>query len=42
MKAIGIRVAPGEVTFAVYDSATNTVINLEEIVIPKLFRSPNP
>ena len=40
MKAIGIRVAPGEVTFAVYDTDSRTVVNLEEIVVPKALTTP--
>jgi hypothetical protein len=40
MKTIGIRAAPGEVTFAVYDTESSTVVNLEEIVIPKALTTP--
>lgn len=41
MITIGIRAAPRIVTFAVYDSATETVLNVEEIKIPAAFSKPD-
>ncbi|WP_152048535.1 hypothetical protein [Aureimonas psammosilenae] len=41
MITIGIRAAPREVTFAVYDTDTETVINVEEIKIPAAFQTPD-
>jgi Holliday junction resolvasome RuvABC endonuclease subunit len=38
---IGIRAAPKVVTFAVYDSTSRTVINVEEIKIPAAFSLPD-
>jgi Holliday junction resolvasome RuvABC endonuclease subunit len=38
---IGIRAAPKVVTFAVYDSMSRTVINVEEIKIPAAFSLPD-
>ena len=41
MITIGIRAAPKVVTFAVYDSTSRTVINVEEIKIPAAFSLPD-
>ena len=41
MITIGIRAAPKIVTFAVYDSDSRTVINVEEIKIPVAFSLPD-
>lgn len=41
MITIGIRAAPGAVTFAVIDIDTNTVINVEKIKIPAAFERPD-
>jgi hypothetical protein len=38
---IGIRAAPKIVTFAVYDSDSRTVINVEEMKIPVAFSLPD-
>jgi hypothetical protein len=40
MITIGIRVAPTVVTFAIYDSETASVVNVEEIKIPAAFSTP--
>jgi hypothetical protein len=37
---IGIRAAPRVLTFAVYDSEENSVLNVEEIKIPAAFSRP--
>ena len=41
MISIGIRAAPKEVTFAIYDSDTREVVNVEEIKMPKAFSFPD-
>lgn len=41
MITIGIRAAPKEVTFAVYDTDARTVLNVEEIRIPAAFQTPD-
>lgn len=41
MRTIGIRVAPKEITFAIYDSGENQVLNIEEIKIPIAFSTPD-
>ena len=41
MITIGIRAAPGVVTFAVYDSDAAQVLNVEEIRIPLAFSTPD-
>jgi len=41
MRTIGIRAAPSAVTFAVVDTSTNTVINVEKIKIPSAFETPD-
>ncbi len=38
---IGIRAAPSAVTFAVYDTKKNEVVNVEEIKIPAAFDVPS-
>lgn len=41
MKTMGIRVKPGEVTFAVYDAQVHAVLNVEIIKIPKALSTPD-
>jgi Holliday junction resolvasome RuvABC endonuclease subunit len=41
MITIGIRAAPGAVTFAVIDTKDNSVINVEKIKIPAAFERPD-
>jgi hypothetical protein len=41
MRTIGIRAAPGAVTFAVIDTHDNSVINVEKIKIPAAFATPD-
>lgn len=41
MKTIGIRAAPRAVTFAVYDSDTQTIVNVEQISVPLAFDTPD-
>lgn len=41
MKTMGIRVKPGEVTFAVYDVEASSVINVEVVKIPKALPTPD-
>ena len=41
MITIGIRAAPTVVTFAVYDSESHGVVNVEEIKIPAAFSVPD-
>ncbi|MCG7392900.1 hypothetical protein MHY87_08290 [Microvirga sp. ACRRW] len=41
MITIGIRAAPRVVTFAVYDSEAERIINVEEIKIPAAFSMPD-
>ena len=41
MITIGIRAAPKAVTFAIYDSASDAVQNVEEIKIPAAFSIPS-
>lgn len=41
MITIGIRAAPGVVTFAVIDTDGNSVINVERIKIPAAFETPD-
>ena len=40
MITIGIRATPRVITFAVYDSDANAVVNVEEIEIPAAFSKP--
>jgi hypothetical protein len=40
LQTIGIRAAPTVVTFAVYDSSNDEIINVEDILIPKAFAVP--
>lgn len=41
MNTMGIRVKPGEVTFAVYDTDERRVVNVEIIKIPKALATPD-
>ncbi|WP_262030162.1 hypothetical protein [Microvirga sp. Mcv34] len=41
MITIGIRAAPRVVTFAIYDSEAQAIINIEEIKIPAAFSTPD-
>lgn len=41
MNTMGIRVKPGEVTFAVYDAEARAVINVEVIKVPKALSTPD-
>jgi hypothetical protein len=41
MNTIGIRAAPGVVTFAIYDCGQRTIVNIEEIRIPAAFSIPD-
>lgn len=41
MNTMGIRVKPGEVTFAVYDAEARVVVNVEVIKIPKALPTPD-
>jgi len=41
MRTIGIRVSPSVVTFAVYDTNENKIINIEKIKIPKALSFPD-
>lgn len=40
MITIGIRAAPKVVTFAIYDTEAETIVNVEEIKIPAAFETP--
>jgi hypothetical protein len=40
MITIGIRAAPKVITFAIYDTDSDTVLNVEEIKIPAAFSTP--
>ncbi len=41
MKTIGIRASTQEVTFAIFDTDSNTIINIETIKIPKALSTPD-
>jgi len=41
MRTIGIRVAPKDVMFAIYDSDTQAIINVEAIKVPLAFTIPD-
>lgn len=41
MLTIGIRAAPSAVTFAIFNSDTRAIVNVEEIVIPSAFEVPD-
>lgn len=41
MNTIGIRVKPGEVTFAVYDTDAAVLVNVEAIKIPRALSTPD-
>lgn len=40
MKTIGLRVSPSEVTFSIFDTVENSIINIEEIAIPNALTVP--
>lgn len=37
---MGLRAAPKAVTFAIYDSATEALVNIEDILVPAAFEFP--
>lgn len=41
MRTIGIRAAPKAITFVVYDSIENRILNVEDIKIPTAFEAPD-
>lgn len=41
MRTIGIRAAPKAITFVVYDSSENQILNVEDITIPAAFEAPD-
>lgn len=41
MKTIGIRAAPRAVTFAVFDTETREILNVEELQVPAAFAMPD-
>lgn len=41
MKTIGIRAAPRAVTFAVFDTETREILNVEELKVPAAFAMPD-
>ena len=40
MNTIGIRVKPNSVIIAIHDTAENSIVNVEEIKIPKALSTP--
>lgn len=40
MNTIGIRVSPSEVTFSIFDTDEDSIINIEEIAIPNALTIP--
>ncbi|MBU1299354.1 MAG: hypothetical protein KKE83_06860 [Proteobacteria bacterium] len=40
MRSLGIRVKPSEFTFAVYDSDSNDLVNVEKVKVPKALEAP--
>jgi hypothetical protein len=40
LNTIGIRVSPSEVTFSIFDTVENSIINIEEIAIPNALTVP--
>tara|TARA_R110001583_G_scaffold195405_1_gene372893 strand:+ start:20471 stop:20929 length:459 start_codon:yes stop_codon:yes gene_type:complete len=40
LKTIGLRVSPSEVTFSIFDTVENSIINIEEIAIPNALTVP--
>jgi len=40
MRTLGIRVAPKKVTFVVFDSNEQNIVNVEGIVVPKAMETP--
>jgi len=41
MRVIGIRAKPYVVTFAIYESESNEIINIESICVPKALQRPD-
>ncbi|MEG8049332.1 hypothetical protein QP178_05390 [Sphingomonas aurantiaca] len=41
MKTIGLRASPNAVTFAIYDTATDEFVNVDEIRVPAAFETPD-
>jgi septum formation topological specificity factor MinE len=41
MRVIGIRAAPKSITFVIYDSDTQSIINAEDIKVPLAFKIPD-
>ena len=41
MMTIGIRASPNDVTFVIYDTTTNSLVNVERIKIPKALSTPD-
>lgn len=41
MRTIGLRAAPRGVTFAIFESISQTIVTVEEIKIPAAFRTPD-
>lgn len=40
LNTIGIRVSPTEITFSIFDTVENSIINIEEIAIPNALTVP--
>ncbi|MGI2171090.1 hypothetical protein ACROAE_13035 [Shewanella sp. MF05960] len=40
MRTLGLRVSPTEVTFCIFDSDENRIINVEEVCIPNALETP--
>ncbi len=40
MRTIGIRATPNSITFAIFDTETDEILNVEEIKIPAAFATP--
>ncbi|MFM2661520.1 hypothetical protein AAFX15_15375 [Vibrio chagasii] len=40
MKTLGLRVSPTEVTFSIYETESQTVVNVEEIRVPNSLNTP--
>ncbi|WP_250517888.1 hypothetical protein [Caballeronia sp. INDeC2] len=40
MKTLGIRVAPKKITFVVFDSDEQNIVNVEGIVVPRAMETP--
>jgi hypothetical protein len=41
MRTIGIRAAPKNITFVIYDSDTKSIINAEDVKVPLAFEIPD-